>query len=166
MSVTDIKSCLRKAPCPEGVISLANPVLLFSTEGTSFSTVQSLYLALCRFPQPIALWPLCWWVWKNVELRSSESCHGAGTFLGSVVRVINLTIQLPPKYSRLCSACFQSVLYEITIHEALSWLQFLNLLFFWGWLLNLFAHSSLPCNGGSFKGFAARSSCGKATPLV
>ena len=49
----------------------------------------------------------------------------------SVLRfVIYLAIQFPPKFSSLCSPCFQSVSREITIHIDLLCLQFLQQLQF------------------------------------
>ena len=86
----------------------------------------------------------------------------------SVLRcVIYLAIPFPPKFSSLCSTCFQSVSGEITIHIDLLCLQFLRLqdLFLY-WMGSEFSHLSFAYNGSSLEGFVTMSSYGTATPLI
>lgn len=86
----------------------------------------------------------------------------------SVLRcVIYLAIQFPPKFSSLCSTCFQSVSPEITIHIDLLCLQFLSLqdLFLY-WIGSELSQSSLSYNGRSLEGFVTMSSYGTATTLI
>lgn len=86
----------------------------------------------------------------------------------SVLRfVIYLAIQFPPKFSSLCSPCFQSVSREITIHIDLLCLQFLSLQdLFSYWMGSELSHLSLAYNGSSLEGFVTMSSYGTATTLI